>query len=265
MISSRMLANLPPEIQRRFEYSNAPVRNIAGMSVVIPIRGVDRQNNLNYTVTKLLQQNIDPLEIIISEEDVDSVINLTAFRFDSRIRHVFTRSDTTNFNKSKAINAGVAASVYPIIAMNDADIVLPKDYLYRMSIILCEHEAAFIAKEIYNMDFLRAGIIWKGSKRTDYFSGGSLAFQKSAFIKIGGMNEKFVAYGSEDCEFWDRVKALCKVHEERDMPLLHLNHKRKFSYSQNVELYTKTSAMPMKERVEELVKDLSKHFTNKQA
>lgn len=264
MIYPRMLANLPSEILKKFEYSTGPIKSVSGISVVIPLRGNDRITNLCYCITKMLQQNVEPLEIIISEEDnVPLFDNLPNFKRDSRVRYIFTKSDSKPFNKSRAVNAGVAASTYRFITMNDADIIIPKDYLYRICNILNEYESCFLGKEIYNMDYLRSGIVFRGSKRVDYFTGGSISFVKEAFIKIGGMNEKFYDYGSEDCEFWTRLKALTNLHESRDCPLLHINHRRKHFYSQNSELYSKTVAKTMEERVAELSEDLKKHFENK--
>lgn len=262
-IFPKMLSNLPPEIQRRFDYPPAPAKPCAGVSVVIPVRGNDRLRNLHYCINKLLQQNIEPIEIIVSEEDKFHSIDIGPFRQDSRIRHIFTRSDdVVNFNKSKAVNAGVAASTYNIISMNDADIVLPKDYLYRVSNILQDYESCFIAKEIYLMDFISAGISWRGGKRVDYFTGGNISFRKESFIKIGGMNEQFIGYGSEDCEFWTRIKNLTNLYENRDCPIIHLNHKRKHFYSQNSTLYENIISKTMEERVAELSIDLKKHFKN---
>jgi cellulose synthase/poly-beta-1,6-N-acetylglucosamine synthase-like glycosyltransferase len=262
-IFPKLLSNLPIEIQKRFDYPASKPKPCAGVSVIIPVRGADRLRNLHYCLNKLLQQNIEPLEIIVSEEDKFQTIDIGPFRQDSRIRHIFTRSsDGLNFNKSKAVNAGVVSASYNFISMNDADIILPKDYLYRVSNILQDYESCFIAKEIYLMDFISAGICWRGGKRVDYFTGGNISFRKDAFIKIGGMNEQFIGYGSEDCEFWTRIQNLTKLYESRDCPILHLNHARKHNYSQNSSLYEKIISKSMEERVAELSIDLKKHFKN---
>lgn len=262
MIQSRMIANLPIDVQRKFEYATSPVRAISGISIVIPIRGIDRKNNLKYCISKLLQQSIQPIEIIISEEDSHEHVDIKDFYQDSRVRKIFTKSKPGGlFNKCKAVNAGVIAATHKMVSMNDADIVLPRDYLYKVSLALQEHEICFIAKEIYNMDLLKTGIIWRGGKRVDYFSGGSISFTKDAYIKIGGMNERFEGYGSEDCEFWGRATSLCKVYENREFPLLHLNHKRLHNYSQNGDLYNSLVSQDINQRLEALKSDLNKHIT----
>ena len=249
MIHPKTSINLPNNIRKEFEISISQVQPISGLSVVIPIRGKDRQSNLNYCVHRLLLQNTDPIEIVISEEDQVERIDLKNFLNDSRVRKVFTQSGPTPFNKSIAINAGVAVSSYNKILMNDTDILVPKGYFKRIDLVLNDYDMCFFGKEIYNVNLLKTGIVWNGSKRTDYFSGGSIAFTKSSFANIGGMCEKFYGYGSEDCEFWERARKLTKLLEVRDTAFVHLNHKRLQTYSVNGDLYSSIVAMPMEERV----------------
>jgi hypothetical protein len=162
-------------------------------------------------------QNVDNIEIIVSEEDNnDSRIKLERFVNDSRVKKIYTASGPTPFNKSIAINTGVIASKYDKILMNDADIIPPKGYIQRLDEVLNEYESIFVGNTIYNVNLNRLGIVWSGSKRTDYFSGGSIGFRKNKFIEIGGMCEKFYGYGSEDCEFFDRIKRCTKLYENRD-------------------------------------------------
>jgi predicted glycosyltransferase involved in capsule biosynthesis len=258
MIYPRAMANLPANIRKNFEYSIATVQPISGLSVVIPIRGIERQNNLNYCISKLLQQNVEPIEIIVSEEDQFEKINLTRFSNDSRVRKIFTKSGPRPFNKSIAVNSGVGSSVYSKILMNDADIIVPKGYFSKIDISLNEYDVCFFGKEIYNVDLLKNGIMWRGSKRVDYFSGGSIGFTKSAFVKIGGMCEQFYGYGSEDCEFWERVTKITKLYENRDSVFLHLNHKRENTYSQNADLYNNIISLSMENRLEQLRNDYQK-------
>jgi len=260
MIFPRSVGNLPLDIRKKFDFSSASVNPISGISVIIPIRGLDRQPNLNYCISRMLLQNVEPLEIIVSEEDFLESINIDKFKSDSRVRKIFTKSNMQLFNKSVAVNAGFAAASHNKLLMNDADIVVPRGYLQRISNALDENDSCFFGKEIFNVDLLRNGLIWRGSKRTDYFSGGSVAFTRKAFLTIGGMCERFAGYGSEDCEFWERLTRLTKMLEQRDLPLLHINHKRPFVYSQNVELYESLVKKPIEDRLLDLKIDLDKRI-----
>jgi glycosyltransferase involved in cell wall biosynthesis len=258
MIVPRVINSLPLDIRRYFEFSSSSVQPISGLTVVIPVRGSDRQSNLNYCISKLLLQNVEPMEIVVSEEDSSEKINIDRFKNDSRVKKIFVKSPSKPFNKSIAINAGVAFSSHAKILMNDADIIPPRGYLQRIDVILNSYDCCFLGKEIYNVDLMRNVVVWRGSKRIDYFSGGSIAFTKKTFFAIGGMCEKFYGYGSEDCEFWERINKLSKLYESRDSIFLHLNHKRLTSFSVNADLYQEIVSLSIEERVAFLKEDLNK-------
>lgn len=258
MIFPKTIANLPSSVRREFDFSISSVNPISGISIIIPVRGSDRQNNLNYCITRLLMQNVEPIEIIVSEEDQIEKINLKYFINDSRIRKIFTQSGPTPFNKSIAINAGCSVATYNKILMNDVDIVVPRGYLARINFSLNQYDSCFFGKEIYNVMLLKSGLLWNGSKRVDYFSGGSIAFTKNSFAKIGGMCEKFYGYGSEDCEFWGRITGMTNICEARDTIFLHLEHKRANSYSVNVKVYEEIMNIPIEQRLVSLRYDLQK-------
>lgn len=259
MIFPKNVSDLPIEIRRNFEFISGPfTESKTGITVVIPVRGVDRQSNLNYCISRLLLQSIFPLEILVSEEDSVERVNISLFIKDSRVRKIFTHSSKP-FNKSIAVNVGVCRAAYSKIVMNDADIIPPKGYLARVDQILDEYDSCFLPKEIYNVNLLRSGVTWCGSKRNDYFSGGSIAFTKKTFIDIGGMCEKFYGYGSEDCEFWSRIRNT-KMLEARDTTVLHIAHRRPNAYSTNVEIYEEIINQPMEKRISNLKEDLSKRL-----
>lgn len=257
---SILSSNLPVDIKKQFMFESVPSEKSSGISIVIPVRGTDRQKNLNYCISSLLLQNIEKMEIIVSEEDIVPKINIDLFRRDSRIKKVFTKSSLKSFNKSIAINVGVSNSLYNKILMNDADIITPAGYLKRIDTILDSYDCCFLGKEIYKVDLLGNSLLWRKKKRVDYFSGGSIAFTKKCFIDIGGMNEQFCGYGSEDCEFWERINKLANIYENRDSSFLHLNHKRIASLSVNADLYSKIVSTPMNKRLEQLKIDLNKRF-----
>lgn len=260
MISSKFINNLPVDVNKHFEFKISKPESISGISVVIPVRGIDRQRNLNYCISKLLLQNVDPLEIVVSEEDSFERINIDIFKKDNRVKKVFTKSNIKQFNKSIAINVGVLSSKYSKIVMNDADIITPIGYLQRIDKILDSYDCCFLGKEIYKVDLIGNSISWKNKKRVDYFSGGSISFTKECFISIGGMSEQFCGYGSEDCEFWERINKITKVYENRDSIFLHLNHKKIASLSVNANLYSRIVSTSMEERLKKLKEDLNKRI-----
>lgn len=232
------------------------MHKISGVTVVMPARGVNRQANLNYVISRLLTQNVEPLEIIVSEEDASSQVKIDKFQRDLRVKKIFTVGKKDKFNKSIAINSAVLVAKYQKILMNDADIVPPVGYIKRLDTILNDYESFFVGKTIYNVHLYKTSLNWQGSKREDYFSGGSIGFTKDAFFRIGGMCERFEGYGSEDCEFFDRIRNCTKLYEERDTLLLHLNHERKNSFSVNVDVYNQIMAKSLADRIVDMQKDL---------
>ena len=257
MIFPSNAKNLPVEIRKYFEFAHNTLHKTSGISVVIPIRGLERVPNLHYCITRLLMQNVDNLEIIVSEEDNNEKVKLDRFCKDSRIKKIFTKSGPTEFNKSIAVNAGVISAKYNKVLMNDADIIPPVGYLKRLDQILDEYDGFFVGQTIYNVNLIKAGLIFTGSKRTDYFSGGSIGFCKDKYLNIGGMCEKFYGYGSEDCEFWGRLKDLTRLYENRDTVFLHLNHKRTHVFSCNAELYDSIIKQSMEDRLVWLRHDIT--------
>jgi GT2 family glycosyltransferase len=61
-------------------------------------------------------------------------------------------------------------------------------------------------------------------KVIDYFEGGSLGARKAAYVAIGGFDERFVGYGMEDCEFFNRLAAHGKFFNQRTIKMVHLWH-----------------------------------------
>lgn len=237
---------------------------IDGISVVIPFRGFERFTTLVFCIDHILRQNVDPIEIIVSEEDSCSRINMMKYAKDTRVKHILTFSHE-KFNKSKAINVGVINAKYNKIIMNDVDIIVPNGYLLEISQKLDEYESCFLAKEIYYLTRLPFGyhFFWREQKRSDYFSGGSIAFTKDAFFRIGGMCELFKGYGSEDCEFWTRIQSLTKMNEDRKTTLLHAPHKRYINFSQNTYVYNEWMSSEINDRVDKLQDVLKKSYNVK--
>lgn len=237
-------------------------RNItaSNVSVVIPIRGRERQSALNACIWNWLRCNDPTLEIIVSEEDDAKKIDISEFVYAKNVKHIFTSSNTL-FNKSRAINRGVSVSANSTIIMNDVDILVPNNFLEKFKRLPSIYEFFFFANDILYADLRDNKIVHnqdRWSKHADRypFVGGNIAFDKRAFHKIGGMYEGFVGYGSEDGEFYTRAKKArgTRFLEKRSLPLIHINHEYVQSNSNNVmrnfDLYQKLKAMPITKRIE---------------
>jgi glycosyltransferase involved in cell wall biosynthesis len=240
-------------------YNPKPKIMTGGVSVIIPFRGKERLANLRTCLQFLQHQSCMPLDIIVVEESPHSVLAQTPIPQGIRVVHI---KGQDKFNKSIAINAGALLAAHDVISIHDVDLILPSIYFEEVATELYGgSESCFLLKEIFYL-FHRPNInrivINQNNKRSDYFNGGSVNIRKDAFMRIGGMNEKFYGYGHEDCEFWTRVQSLTKLKEDRKHAALHLYHKRPVSWSENTELYEGIMAQSMETRLADLQSDLEK-------
>lgn len=169
------------------------------------------------------------------------------------------------FNKSRCINAGVAAAKYEHICLNDADIIMQRGYLHTINTILKIHETGNVARQIYYLTNVPSPSIlpeyeWKWTDRNpDRCSGGNVFWRKSAFVRIGGMNEAFEGYGAEDAEFHHRAIKLSNFFDIRTMSLLHIPHPPQYGPGTNVKLWKAMMALPIAQLLGKLRSDLAKH------
>lgn len=261
-VSLEYIDGLEKSIYKDFTYrpdNQNHIYEVDGISVVIPVSGTDRQRSLEFVISRLQLQRIDNYEIIVSEIDTQEKIDLHKFVNDMRIKKVFTKTEDNLFNKSTAVNRAVLHAKYNKIMMNDADIIVSNNYIYKLSELLDRYDAIFLGKQIYNIDILRSSVIYTGWVRNDYFSGGNIGFNKDVFIRIGGMCEAFRGYGSEDCEFMLRLKCATNFYEDRSESFLHIAHKRCNFYSENTKMFDNINNMTCSERIQFSQKYFVKH------
>lgn len=236
-----------------------PPKATSGMTVIIPVRGVERRQALETNVFYLRHQGVAPLEILIVEEDTQPSLEVP------HTRHVFLQSDKP-FNKSRCINAGMANAKYDKVCMNDADMILQDGFLHEVDNILNLYDAGNIVREIFyltevptpgNINFT----FWRQWTKAAHWGchGGNNFYKKRAFINAGGMCEAFVGHGSEDSEFYQRVGKLTNFYDQRSMTLLHMPHPtHPETAAANVKLWQQIEAQPMNVRLNNLKRDLTK-------
>ncbi|TFH46826.1 MAG: hypothetical protein E4H01_09320 [Lysobacterales bacterium] len=87
-------------------------------------------------------------------------------------------------------------------------------------------------------------------------SGGSVGVDREAFWSIGGFDERFVGWGGEDNELWERAQ-MRRVYPFSFLPMVHLWHapqpdKYKRDEGNTLDLYRTLSHIPIPERVRAL-------------
>jgi predicted glycosyltransferase involved in capsule biosynthesis len=220
--------DLPEKVKSMFDYVEQPKIKVKGVSVIVPVRG--RNPSLLICLDYVLKQNIEPLEVIVVEENTTKKVELE--RHEGKVKYIFVEGGQY-FNKARCINTGAMSAAYNIINMNDVDMIMPIHYLstYCKRLNVCD--MCFISKDIYYLDKVPDSIgdfNWNGAKWTDGrkwdYAGGNFSVKKNRFIDIGGMDEQFEGYGGEDGDFYVRSQKLLKFDRVRslDVPLLHMPH-----------------------------------------
>lgn len=236
-----------------------------GISVIVPVGGKDRTFHLEKVLQNLHAQNYTPMQVIISEFGV-----LGKKHFDKkwgpRVRYLYTRGGEA-FNKSRAMNKAFMAAAHSICVLVDADIILPAGYLAAVDHHMQGYEACFLLKRVLHTPVVKH--LKHNVKppvnyiRADNFNGGSLAIRRDAYRKIGGMCEDFEGYGYEDLEFWDRLRKMLKLNEDRIFDVLHLNHGHARGYdrqwAKNQKIWTNLAGQSPAKRATKLGKVLEKY------
>lgn len=207
---------------------------VPSISVIVPIRNYGRQGSLEAVINTMRGQLFPNIEIIISEQDQKTNIDLGLLG-PYRYYLASNKYPDQPFTKSMAFNLGVSKALYDGIILQDADIIVPSNYCNKIHSLLSKYDGVHIGSKVLYLtqdssnNVIQNGIILESSaceRAVDYFEGGSLACTKRGYCKIGGFNEMFEGYGVEDCDFFTRLKNFTIFHNTRTEDFVHLWHGR---------------------------------------
>jgi cellulose synthase/poly-beta-1,6-N-acetylglucosamine synthase-like glycosyltransferase len=199
----------------RFWYSklksfelNDFINQYTHFTVVIPAR--NEASNIKACVDSILAQDYPPeyYEIIViddfSEDDTAFIVKAIGHDFPNvrllSLADYFKPGEMNSFKK-KAIEKAVSQAKGHWIATTDADCIIPKQWLTLYNAYILEHQPVFIAapvmfikeqgilNEFQVLDFLALQGITAaavGAGKHSMSNGANLAFEKSAFIAVGG-------------------------------------------------------------------------------
>ena len=190
-----------------FRPSNEVTENI-NFTIVIPAR--NEADNIKACVDSILAQDypFDAYEIIVvddfSEDDTAAIVKSIGLNHSNV--HLLSLADyykpeEMNSFKKKAIEKAVSHAKGDWIVTTDADCIIPKHWLQLYNAYIQKYQPVFVAapvmfikergilNEFQLLDFLALQGITAaavGAGKHSMSNGANLAFEKSAFIAVGG-------------------------------------------------------------------------------
>lgn len=210
---------------------SAPGTKLPQISFVIPHRGRDRVDLLKLVIASIFSQQGAAVECIVVEQN--STREIGALPEGVRYIHLPHPTHPEPWRKSWAYNVGVAAARGSIVVCHDGDILVPERYAAEVLRQIDDRgfEAVHLQRFLFYLDREKTAEI--GARRSvvpvrcervnQNWQGGTLAITKAAYDAIGGFDERFVDWGGEDNEFFDRCTQL-KQNVFGYLPFVHLWH-----------------------------------------
>lgn len=222
----RFPASLPNNVLKDFELTNNSSKKI---TFIIPFRGADRLPQLNKCVGNL-SMRYPQCEILVIEDGITPVIRKPI----EGARYIFVFNKRL-FNKSKCFNVGFLAATHDTICGLDADMLIPSTLIDLTNDKIEQNRVVFPGREIYyvydSIDYKDLSKefwyhkTWTKDRAVTQFHGGIFICNKKAYSKVGGFDQRFEGYGSEDTSFYMRAtEAENCADTTRVIDLIHIDH-----------------------------------------
>lgn len=183
------------------------------LSVLIGHRGLDRLPLLLATLTSLAAQRDVRLECLVIEQDDEPRI---AASLPAWVRHVLAPSRPAGaaYNRSLTFNVGARQARGRVLLLHDNDMLVPEGYGRRLlDRLAAGYEVINPKRFVFYLDPQASAAVLEGRCPSlgpagtivqNLEAGGSMAIRADTYRAIGGMDERFVGWGGEDNEFWER-------------------------------------------------------------
>jgi predicted glycosyltransferase involved in capsule biosynthesis len=240
--------------------------DLRDVTFVIPIR-IDQNNRLNNLdiLLRYLSKHFNT-NIIVGESDTKEYENGIIKRMCNN--YIFIPEETLFFNRMKVVNKLVSLVSTKMLVIQDTDVLLPVgQYLEAVDKIvnygydlIYPYDGNFynVPENIIGRIIEELSVTFIDPKtcanmRPEGNSvGGILFWNKEKFKECGGCNEKFVSWGFEDNEMYDRASILGKKIGRCNGNLYHLKHSPSLNslngnhkyYKSNEQEWMKVKSMP---------------------
>lgn len=245
---------------------------VPGITYIIPFRDIGRQDCIKTVTNNIKAQRYPEVQIILSEQDSKSRINISKF---SCVDHILVKNwyDGMHFCKSASFNKAVEHAKFNKMILHDADMLVRADYSVKISSLLDDFESAHIGSTVCYMDkestdkIVKNQSIDKDNISSDrvvgYYEGGSFGIMKNAYIRIGGFCDDFIGYGCEDCEFYNRMSKGTRSYTKRSIDLFHLWHDRTDGWIERHDINKNIQSKMFKEDFNSLCNRLRRQLISK--
>lgn len=228
-LMSRALRDHPIQLR------DAPVRQSATpqVSFIIGHRGDQRLPHLLKTLESIAGQRDVDIECLVVEQDVEARL---IGRLPDWVRHFHTPPPVAEmpYCRSWALNVGARQARGEMLVLHDNDLMVSSDYAARsLSRIREGYEVVNLKRFGFYLNEPHTRALFDGrSVLIEYapdaimqnmMCGGSIAIDRLAYLRLGGMDEGFIGWGGEDNEFCERAETL-RVWPYGFLPLVHLWH-----------------------------------------
>lgn len=268
-IGQRLFAKALSTFSFELQTSQINTETTPDVSFIIGHRGSARTQLLLKTIESIAAQQQCIVECIVVEQDSQPVMRK---QLPAWVKYVFTPTDDPKmpYSRSWAFNVGAEHANSSCLIFHDNDLLVPRDYAYQ-TLKLVEKGFDFVnlkrfifyLSESATQEILNNGRIEPSLKVDSIMQnaegGGSIGACKKAYFKIGGFDQRFVGWGGEDNEFWERAQTQ-SVWPYANLALIHLWHgpqkeKLDIECSATQVLYNKLSTQEPLDRIKWLIQN----------
>jgi len=203
------------------------------VTFVIPFRGRERLPLLRRVIESILAQRDVGVRCLVVEQSEQSVAVDLPESVD--VLHLPHPSDPNPWRKSWAFNDGVRQAGTEWVVCHDADIPVPADYA--KEILRLSDAQGFEVMHLQRFLFClsqetTAALLHASPKKLpesapvrirQNWQGGTVVLRRETYLGLGGFDERFVNWGGEDNEFFDRCRTRTTCYSGF-LPFVHLWH-----------------------------------------